>query len=71
MKNLRTFESFINEDLRKDLKKYIKKNQEEIDLLADNGEWETIYKKLFNDFHIDDPRGEDAKEIKTIFNTVY
>ena len=63
-------ESKLNEDLRSDLKKYIKKNKKELDQLADEDNWDGIYQMLINDFRVD-PEGEDAEELKTVFNVVY
>jgi hypothetical protein len=62
--------SLISEDLRSELKNYIKKHKREIDQLADSGDWERIYQKLISDFGVN-PASEDAKELKTIFNIVY
>ena len=63
-------ESKLNEDLRSDLKKYIKKNKKELDQLADEDNWDGIYQMLINDFSVDSD-SEDAEELKTIFNIVY
>ena len=63
-------ESKLNEDLRSDLKKYIKKNKKELDQLADEDNWDGIYQMLINDFSVDSD-SEEAEELKTIFNIVY
>ena len=63
-------ESKLNEDLRSDLKKYIKKNKKELDQLADEDNWDGIYQMLINDFSVDSD-SEDAEELKTVFNIVY
>jgi len=63
-------ESKLNEDLRSDLKKYIKKNKKELDQLADLDNWDGIYQMLINDFSVDSD-SEEAEELKTVFNIVY
>jgi hypothetical protein len=63
-------ESKLNEDLRSDLKKYIKKNKKELDQLADDDNWDGIYQMLINDFSVDSD-SDEAEELKTIFNIVY
>lgn len=62
--------SNLNEDMRSELKSYIKKNKKEIDALADTDNWEGIYRMLFNDFRVD-ADSADAEELKTVFNIVY
>lgn len=62
--------AITNEDLRADLKKYIKNNKAEIDALADQDNWDGIYDMLMNDFEIKED-SKQAEEIKTIFNIVY
>ena len=62
--------AITNEDLRADLKKYIKDNKKEIDALADQDNWDGIYDMLMNDFEIKED-SKQADEIKTIFNIVY
>lgn len=63
-------ESTLNEDLRSELKTYIKKNKKQIDSFADQDNWEGIYNMLLNDFGVMDGT-DDADELKTIFNVVY
>jgi hypothetical protein len=60
----------VNEDLRSDLKKYIKKNKKELDLLADQDDWDGIYRMLMNDFEVEDG-SDDAEDLKQTFNFVY
>ena len=60
----------VNEDLRSDLKKYIKKNKKELDLLADQDDWDGIYRMLMNDFEVED-ESDDAEDLKQTFNFVY
>ena len=61
----------LNEDLRNDLKRYIKSNQKELDNFADNDDWDRLYDTLLTDFGVDDHESEEADELKTIFNMVY
>ena len=63
-------ESFVNEDLRSDIKKYIKKNRKEIDILADRDDWDGIYRMLMNDFEVEDG-SEEAEDLKQTFNFIY
>lgn len=63
MKRIKLFEEFINEDLRRDLKKYIKKNQEELDILADSDDWDIIYDKIRGEFDIKKDSREDKDMI--------
>ena len=63
-------ESFVNEDLRSDIKKYIKKNRKEIDILADRDDWDGIYIMLMNDFEVEDG-SEEAEDLKQTFNFIY
>ena len=61
----------VNEDLRTDIKKYIKSNKKEIDVMADQDNWEGIYSMLMKDFEVREDDVKIADEIKTIFNVVY
>jgi hypothetical protein len=60
----------VNEGLRRDLKKYIKKNQNELDTMADRDDWDGIYRMLMNDFDVEDG-SEDAEDLIQTFNFVY
>lgn len=60
----------INENLKKDIKKFVKDNKKELDDLADAENWDEIYNMAFNNFNAD-PNSEEAREIKTIINLVY
>lgn len=65
------FEQYqVNENLRSELKKYIKKNQEELDTLADEGDWDRIYQKLINDFGLE-MDSEEAMDLKQTFKFIY
>ena len=70
MKHIKVFEQFINENLRTQLKAYIKKNQKELNGLADADNWDEIYGMLLRDFEVE-PDSEDADELKTIFNMTF
>jgi hypothetical protein len=59
-----------NEDLRTDLKKYIKANEKELNELADNDNWESIYDMLRNDFNVKEGSKEDEDLIST-FNFIF
>jgi len=63
-------EAKINEDLKNDVKKYIKKNKKEIDDLADADQWDQIYTQLYADFDVE-PDSDDAQELKTVFTVSY
>lgn len=65
------FEQYqINENLRSKLKKYIKQNQEELDTLADEGDWDRLYQKLINDFGVESD-SEEAEDLKQTFKFIY
>jgi len=59
-----------NEDLRSDLKKYIKANEKELNELADNDNWDAIYDMLRNDFSVKEGSKEDEDLIST-FNFIF
>ena len=63
--------AITNEDLRSDIKKYIKTNKKEIDALADQDDWDRIYSMLMTDFEVEEDDDKAADELKTIFNIVY
>ena len=60
----------LNEGLRNDLKKFIKKNQKELDRLADLEEWERLYLMLYTEFDVE-PESDEAKEVKDAFDLTY
>jgi len=60
----------LNEGLRNDLKKFIKKNQKELDRLADGEMWEQLYLFLYTEFDVE-PESDEAKEIKDAFDLTY
>ena len=60
----------VTEDLRSDVKKFIKQNNKELDELADQDQWDLMYQKLYDEFEVeaDSTRGKDL--LKT-FQFVY
>ena len=62
--------SNINEGIQSDVKKYIKKNSKELDSLADEDEWDTIYQLLYTEFDVD-PESKKGKELKQTFDLVF
>jgi hypothetical protein len=50
-----------NEGLREDVKKFIKKYNKELNTLADNDQWDSVYDKLYSDFAVeaDSSEGKD------------
>ena len=51
----------VTENLRSDVKKFIKENSKDLNILADNEEWDTMYQKLYNEFEVeaDSTKGKD------------
>ena len=66
------FEEFcnINEGIQPDIKKYIKKNNKELERLADDDEWDTIYQLLYTEFDVD-PESKKGKELKQTFDFIF
>jgi hypothetical protein len=60
----------VNENLKNDIKKYIKKNQKDLDAMADADQWDQIYTQLYTDFDVD-PGSDEAQELKTVFTVTY
>ena len=56
----------IDEGIHSDIKKYIKKNSKELDSLADDDEWNTIYQLLYTEFDVD-PESKKGKELTQTF----
>ena len=65
IKLLEKLNKSINEDLRTDLKKYIKSNEKELNAFADDDNWEAIHNMLRSDFEVK----EGSKEEDTLFTT--
>lgn len=66
------FEEFcnINEGIQSDIKKYIKKNSKELNSLADNDEWETIYQLMYTEFDVL-PDSKKGKELRQTFDFIF
>ncbi len=60
----------MDESLQSDLKKYIKKNKEELNSLADNEEWDSIYQLLYTEFDII-PDSTKGKELRQTFDFIF
>ena len=60
----------VTEDLRSDVKKFIKQNNKELDELADQDQWDLMYQKLYDEFEVeaDSTKGKDL--LKT-FQFIY
>lgn len=71
-KKITSFSDFkrMNESIQSDLKKYIKKNKDELESLADEDQWETIYNQLYTEFEVD-PKSSKAKDIKQTFDFIF
>ena len=66
MKLFNNFNDFLNESLRSDLKKFINKNEDELNKLADEDQWDRI--NLMLAYHFDVKVGsKEAKEIIDAF----
>ena len=65
IKLLEKLNKSINEDLRADLKKYIKSNEKELNAFADDDNWEAIHNMLRSDFEVK----EGSKEEDNLFTT--
>ena len=63
-------ESTVHENFKNDLKKFVKKNEKEIDRLADDEDWDQIYNMIYSEFDID-PKSDAGKEVRTLLNIVY
>ena len=59
----------VNEDLRSDVKKWIKKNKKEIDKLADEDDWYSIENMLVSDFGVEDEDG--MTDLVDTFHFIY
>ena len=60
----------LNEGTESDIKKYIKKNKKELNSLADEDNWETIYQHLFTEFDAE-PESKKAKELRQTFDFIF
>tara|TARA_B100001093_G_C26597342_1_gene914303 strand:- start:240 stop:467 length:228 start_codon:yes stop_codon:yes gene_type:complete len=66
------FEEYCNisEGTQSDIKKYIKKNSKELDSLADDDEWDTIYQLLYTEFDVI-PDSKKGKELRQVFDFIF
>tara|TARA_Y100000287_G_scaffold147326_1_gene122317 strand:- start:422 stop:649 length:228 start_codon:yes stop_codon:yes gene_type:complete len=71
-KKLLMFEQFTskNEGVQSDIEKYITKNKKELDSLADNDEWETLYQHMYTEFDVE-PDSPKGKELKKTFDSIF
>lgn len=60
----------INEGIQSDIKNYIKKNSKELNSLADNDEWETIYQLMYTEFDVL-PDSKKGKELRQTFDFIF
>lgn len=60
----------VDESLKSDVKKFIEKNEKELNGLADNDDWETIYQLLYTDFDVE-PDSNKGKELKVLFGLYF
>ena len=60
----------IAEGTESDIKRYIKKNKKELNSLADEDEWETIYQLLYTEFDVE-PESDKAKDLKQTFDFIF
>ena len=60
----------INEGIHSDIKKYIKKNSKELDSLADDDKWDTIYQLLYTEFDVI-PDSKKGKELRQVFDFIF
>jgi hypothetical protein len=71
MKHIESFDNFsINENLKSDIKRYIKQNREDLNDLADEDMWDEIYKKIYTDFDVD-PESRKAEDLKQAFEFIF
>jgi len=66
------FEEYCNisEELKSDIKKYIKKNSKELNSLADNDEWDTIHQLLYTEFDVL-PDSKEGKDLRQTFGLIF
>ena len=66
MKLFNNFNDFLNESLRSDLKKFINKNEDELNKLADEDQWDRIHLMLADHFDVE-VGSKEAQEIIDAF----
>lgn len=60
----------LSEDLKSSVKEYIKKNKIELDSLADEDNWDTIYQHLYTEFDVV-PDSDNGKQLKQAFDSIF
>ena len=71
MKLAKTFEEFqINEGIKQDIKKFIKRNEPELNKMADEDEWEAIYQLMYSEFDVE-AESDKAKDLKQTFDFIF
>ena len=61
------FKTGISADM---LIEYIKKNKDELESLADDDQWETIYQDLYTEFDVS-PESKKGKDLKQTFDFIF
>ncbi|MDA8988653.1 hypothetical protein N9F93_00095 [bacterium] len=71
-KKITSFSDFkrMDEGIQSDLKKYIKKNKDELESLADEDQWDDIYNQLYTEFDVE-PNSSQANDIKQTFDFIF
>ena len=71
MKLAKTFEEFqLNEGIKQDIKKFIKRNEPELNRMADEDEWEAIYQLMYSEFDVE-AGSNKAKDLKQTFDFIF
>ena len=71
MKLAKTFEEFqLNEGIKQDIKKFIKRNEPELNKMADEDEWEAIYQLMYSEFDVE-AESDKAKDLKQTFDFIF
>ena len=71
MKLAKTFEEFqLNEGIKQDIKKFIKRNEPELNRMADEDEWEAIYQLMYSEFDVE-AESDKAKDLKQTFDFIF
>jgi|TARA_B110000977_G_C10952325_1_gene445145 hypothetical protein len=71
-RKITSFENFkrMDEGTQSDLKKYIKNHKDELESLADEDLWDSIYTHLYTEFDVE-PDSKKAKELKQTFDFIF
>lgn len=70
MLHVKLFEDFVNESLRSDLKRFINKNEDELNSLADADQWQRIELMLNNEFGLESG-SKESKEVIDSFMLIF